>query len=89
MRYVGLAFLAAAAVGLTPLAPACAAEIVTTPDGHYYRLVPLKGPLPNASQVTIIPGEATASVPQSSNCRIVPMSQYEYQAQWVTACGPP
>jgi hypothetical protein len=91
MRYVEIAFLATAAVGLMGVAAsASAAEVVMTPDGHYYKLVPLKGPLPNASEVaTVIPGQATASVPQSSNCRVVPWPQFEYPAQWVTACGPP
>jgi hypothetical protein len=91
MRQVGLAFLATAAVALIGVtASASAAEIVTTPDGHYYRLVPLTGPVPGTAPevVTVIPNEAIASVPQNSNCHIVPMSQYEYPAQYVTACGP-
>lgn len=93
MSYARLVLLGAAALGL--LTCAASAETVATMDGHYYKLVPLKGlPRSPSEVVTVIPEGATASVPQaslaqSSNCRVVPWSQYEYPAQWVTACGPP
>ena len=71
------------AVGLMADAtPASAAQIVATPDGHD-RLAPVRGPLPGtAPEMTAvapgeaaIPGQATASVAQSSDCRIVPRGQ--------------
>jgi hypothetical protein len=46
MRYLHAAFLATAAIGLTAIAAPASAEVVITPDGHYYRLVPLRGPSP-------------------------------------------
>jgi hypothetical protein len=57
-------FLATTAVGLMALATPAFAEIITTPDGHYYKLVPLKAPPPGAasSAVMAIPEGATASV---------------------------
>ena len=63
----------AAAIGLMVVAaPASSVEIVTTPDGHYYNLVPLKGPLPRTApeMITVLPGAATASVAQTSSCRL-------------------
>ena len=92
MGYARLVLLAAAAVGL--LAFPASAQTIATMDGHYYKLVPLKGiPRYSSEVVTVIPGGATASVPeaslsQSSSCRVIPWGQYEYPAQWVTACGP-
>src|SRR3984957_13191467 len=42
MTYLRTAFLATTAVGLMALATPAFAEVITTPDGHYYKLVPLK-----------------------------------------------
>ena len=46
MKCLRAAFLATAAVGLMALATPASAQVIVTPDGHYYRLVPLRGPLP-------------------------------------------
>jgi hypothetical protein len=46
MRYVRTAFLATAAVGLMAIAAPAWAQVYLAPDGHYYKLVPVKGPLP-------------------------------------------
>jgi hypothetical protein len=92
MRHVRLTLIATAAVGLTAIAaPAFAAEIVATPDGHYYRLVPVRGPAPGTAPevATIIPGQATASVPPASSCRLVNFLNNEYQPEYTTVCGPP
>ena len=64
MTNLRTAFLATTAVGLRALATPAFAEVITTPDGHYYRLVPLKAPpLSAASSVIVaIPQGATASV---------------------------
>jgi hypothetical protein len=86
--------LAAMAVGL--LTCAASAETIATMDGHYYKLVPLKGsPRYPSEVVTVIPEGATASVPQASlsqnsNCRLLDWgTQWEGpDSKWVTACGP-
>jgi hypothetical protein len=91
MTYVRLALIATAAVGLMAVAAPASAETVATPDGHYYRLVPVKGPSPGTApdMVTIIPGQATASVPPVSSCRLVNFLNNEYQPEYTTVCGPP
>jgi hypothetical protein len=64
MAYLRTAFLATTAVGVMALATPAFAEVIMTPDGHYYRLVPLKAPPSGAasSVVMAIPEGATASV---------------------------
>jgi hypothetical protein len=89
MNYTRSVLLAAAAVGL--LAFPASAQTIATMDGHYYKLVPLKGlPRTPSEVVTVIPQEATASVAQSSNCRLLDFgTQWEGpDSKWVTACGP-
>jgi ABC-type nitrate/sulfonate/bicarbonate transport system substrate-binding protein len=50
MTPVRLALIATAAAGLMAIAAALAfAEIVSTPDGHYYRLVPVRAPAPGTA----------------------------------------
>jgi hypothetical protein len=90
MRYACAAFLATAAIAMAA-APALAAPVVETQDGHYYRLVPLKGPLPEAppEMVTIIPGQATAAFLPASGCRLTSFENGEFQPQYTTECGPP
>ena len=46
MTNLRAAFLATTAVGLMALATPAFAEVIMTPDGHYYKLVPLKAPPP-------------------------------------------
>jgi hypothetical protein len=89
MRYLRKALLATAAIGLMATAAPASAQIVSTPDGHYYKLVPLKGALPGTAPetITIIPNGATASVPQTSSCRLTTFENHEYQPQYVTECG--
>ena len=91
MRYLHTAVLVTAALGLTAIATPVFAQEVVTPDGHYYRLVPLRGPLPGAApeMATIIPQQATASVPMSSGCRLENFQNGEYQPEYVTMCGAP
>jgi len=48
MTNLRTAFLATA-VGLMTLAAPAFAEVIMTPDGHYYKLVPLKAPPPGAT----------------------------------------
>ena len=92
MAYLRTAFLATTAVGLMALATPAFAEVIMTPDGHYYRLVPLKAPPPGAasSVVMAIPEGATASVAPApaSNCRLTNFVNLEYQPQYTTVCGP-
>jgi hypothetical protein len=78
MTYLRTAFLATTAVGLMALATPAFAEIITTPDGHYYKLVPLKAPPPGAA---VAP--ASASI-----CRLTNFVNLEYQPQYTTVCGP-
>ena len=93
MRHVRLEFIAGAAIGLMAIAAPASAEIVATPDGHYYRLVPVRGPLPGTApeMVNVIPGQATASVAPApvSNCRLTYFEDNEYQPEYTTVCGPP
>jgi hypothetical protein len=59
--------LATMAVGLMALATPAFAEVIMTPDGHYYKLVPLKAPPGQASSVVMaIPEGATANVAPAS-----------------------
>ena len=91
MTYLRTAFLATA-VGLMTLAAPAFAEVIMTPDGHYYKLVPLKAPPPGAvSSVTMaIPEGATASVApaSASTCRLTNFVNLEYQPQYTAVCGP-
>jgi hypothetical protein len=92
MTNLRTAFLATAAMGLMALATPAFAEVIMTPDGHYYRLVPLKAPPPGAASSVImtIPEGATASVAPApaSNCRLTNFVNLEYQPQYTTVCGP-
>ena len=85
-------FLATTAVGLMALATPAFAEIIATPDGHYYKLVPLKAPPPGPapSVVMAIPEGATANVApaSASTCRLTNFVNLEYQPQYTTVCGP-
>jgi hypothetical protein len=59
--------LATTAVGLMALAMPAFAEVITTPDGHYYKLIPLKARPGQASSVVMaVPEGATANVPPAS-----------------------
>ena len=86
-----LGLLATAGIGLiATLAPA-SAQVVATPDGHYYRMVPVKRPVSGTAPevVSVIPEQATASVAPVSNCRLVNFVNGEYQPEYTTVCGPP
>ena len=84
--------LATMAVGLMALATPAFAEVITTPDGHYYKLVPLKAPPPGAASSVLmaIPEDATASVApaSASTCRLINFVNLEYQPQYTAVCGP-
>ena len=84
--------LATMAVGLMALATPAFAEVIMTPDGHYYKLVPLKAPPPGpaSSVIMAIPEGATASVAPApaSNCRQTNFVNLEYQPQYTAVCGP-
>jgi hypothetical protein len=90
MRYIRTAFLATAAVGLMAIAVPASAQVYLAPDGHYYKLVPVKGPLPGKAleMAAGIPGQATAEVANTSNCRLDQYVSLEYQPKYVTECGP-
>ena len=92
MTNLRTAFLATTAVGLMALATPAFAEVIMTPDGHYYKLVPLKGPPQGAasSATMAIPEGATASVASApaSNCRLTSFVNLEYQPEYTTVCGP-
>ena len=90
MTPVRLALIATAAAGLTAAAAPAFAEIVATPDGQYYRLVPVRAPGPGTApeMVTIAPSQATANVAPVSNCRLINFEDNEYQPEYTTVCGP-
>ena len=92
MTNLRTAFLATAAMGLMALATPAFAEVIMTPDGHYYRLVPLKAPPPGAatSVIMAIPEGATASVAPAPacSCRLTSFVSLEYQPEYTTVCGP-
>jgi hypothetical protein len=86
MTPVRLALIATAAAGLmAAAAPASASQIVMGPDGHYYRLVPVRGPAPGQAA---IPPQAIANVAPVSNCRLINFEDNEYQPEYTTVCGP-
>lgn len=62
MRHLRLNLMAAADAGL--LSSASFAQTVTTIDGHYYKLVPLKRPSSNAEVVTVISNGARRAFPR-------------------------
>jgi hypothetical protein len=92
MTNLRAALVATTAMGLMALATPAFAEVIMTPDGHYYRLVPLKAPPPGAASSVImaIPEGATASVAPApaSNCRLTSFVSLEYQPEYTTVCGP-
>jgi hypothetical protein len=90
MRYVWVGLLAAASIGLMAIVAPASAQVVTTPDGHYYRLVPVKRPASATApeMVNVIPEQATASVAPVSNCRLTSFLNGEYQPEYSTVCGP-
>jgi hypothetical protein len=90
MRHVRFAFLATAAAGLMAAAVPAFAEIISTPDGHYYRLVPVNGPSSGTApeMVSVIPGGAVANVAPVSNCRLINFEDNEFQPEYTTVCGP-
>ena len=88
MTPVRLALIATAAAGLIAIAaPASASQIVMGPDGHYYRLVPVRGPAPGEAAIS---RQATANVAPApvSNCRLINFENNEYMPEYTTACGP-
>ena len=92
MTNLRAALVATTAMGLMALATPAFAEVIMTPDGHYYRLVPLKAPPPGAASSVImaIPEGATASVAPApaSSCRLTSFVSLEYQPEYTTVCGP-
>jgi hypothetical protein len=87
MTPVRLALVATAAAGLiAAVAPASASQIIMGTDGHYYRLVPVRGPAPGEA---VTPPQATASVVPTSNCRLTNFEDNEYEPEYTTVCGPP
>jgi hypothetical protein len=90
MRYVRLGLLATASIGLISIGMPASAQVVTTPDGHYYRLVPVKRPASATApeMVNVIPEQATASVAPVSNYRLDSFVNGEYQPEYTTVCGP-
>jgi hypothetical protein len=89
MSYTRLVLLATAAIGLSTFA--ASGQTIATMNGQYYKLVPLKGALPRSPTevVTVIPEGTTASVPQTSSCRLTSFTNGQYMPEWVTLCGPP
>ena len=88
MRYVHATLLATAAIGLiTIAAPVSAQQVIVGPDGHYYKLVPVRGPV--SGTMSGIPAQATANVVNTSSCRLTSFENGEYQPEWVTVCGAP
>jgi hypothetical protein len=92
MTNLRAAFVATTAMGLMALATPAFAEVIMTPDGHYYKLVPLKAPPTGAASSVImaIPEGATANVAPApaSNCRLTSFVSLEYQPEYTTVCGP-
>ena len=90
MRYVRLGLLATASIGLIAILAPASAQVVATPDGHYYRLVPVKRPASRLApeMVNVIPEQATASVAPVSNYRLDSFVNGEYQPEYTTMCGP-
>jgi hypothetical protein len=90
MRYVRFGLLATASIGLIAIVAPASAQVVATPDGHYYRLVPAKRPAAGTApeMVNVIPEQATARVETVSGCRLTSFFNGEYQPEYTTLCGP-
>jgi hypothetical protein len=90
MTHVRLGFMATATAALIAVAVPASAEIVATPDGHYYKLVPVRAPMPGTApeMVTVAAGQPTASVAPVPNCRLINFEDNEYQPEYTTVCGP-
>jgi hypothetical protein len=90
MTPVRLALIATAVAGLMAIAAPAFAEIVATPDGQYYRLVPVRAPALGTApeMVTIAPSQPTANVAPVSNCRLINFEDNEFQPEYTTVCGP-
>jgi hypothetical protein len=90
MTYVRVAFVATTAAALMAVAAPASAEIVATPDGQYYRLVPVRAPALGLvpEMVTVAPGQVSANVAPVSNCRLINFEDNEYQPEYTTVCGP-
>jgi hypothetical protein len=90
MTPVRLALIATAVAGLMAIAAPAFAEIVATPDGQYYRLVPVRAPALGTApeMVTIAPSQSTANVAPVSNCRLINFEDNEFQPEYTTVCGP-
>jgi hypothetical protein len=90
MTPVRLALVATAAAGLIAVAAPSFAEVVATPDGRYYRLVPVRAPGTGTApeMVTIAPSQAVANVAPVSNCRLINFEDHEFQPEYTTVCGP-
>ena len=89
MTPVRLALIATAAAGLMAAAvPASASQIVMGPDGHYYRLVPVRGPAPGQAAISSQATANVAPVAPVSNCRLINFEDNEYQPEYTTVCGP-
>ena len=63
MTPVRLALIATAAAGLMAIAAPASAEVVATPDGQYYRLVPVRTPGPGAAPEMVNRGPWRTSPP--------------------------
>jgi hypothetical protein len=90
MRSARLVFAAAAALGL--LTCAASAQTIVNVGGQYYKLVPVNGHTVRVpvEVLTAMPQNATASVPDTSNCRLLKFEAGgQYQPQYTTACGAP
>jgi hypothetical protein len=61
--------LATTAAGLMALATPAFAEVVMTPDGHHYKLIPLKARPGQASSVVM-------AVPEGATANVVPASPW-------------
>lgn len=92
MRSRRLALLTTASIGLMTIVGSASAQVVATPDGHYYRMVPVKRPASGTApeMINVIPDQAIASVAPVSNCRLVNFGAGgQYQPQYTTVCGAP
>ncbi len=87
MRHLRVGLLMAASIGLLSMAAPVSAQVVSTPDGHYYRLVPVKRHGAAAEMVNVIPGQATANVAPAGACEMDTwLAGGQYQGQHVTYC---
>ena len=73
MRYVLASLMETVAAWLMAISPpSFAKQVIVGPNGHYYKLFPLRRHLQAMAPEACIPTQTTDNVVNTSNCRLIP-----------------